>query len=423
MTRLLAAVALAAALLAPPAGAAPASTAADYEIRFWETRLDRDPADALPPSKLGAAYLQKARESGDFSYYLKAEKALEKALQRSPQHVATLASLAAAKAAQHRFREAIALAEQATVLQPDDAYSHGILGDALLEAGETERARGVYAKLLRLSPGLFSYSRMANLRSLEGDMPGAVQYLQKAVEAGRRNGMPKESLAWCYVQMGEMHWSSGDWKTAEKHYQSALAITPEGYLPLEHLAELRAAQGRHPEALRLYEKVIARAPHPDFYEAVGDIHAALGRPAEAKKWHGRAREAYLKAVEQGNIGYYRHLAHFYADIERNPKEAIRWAEKDLEVRKDAHAYDTLAWARYRAGDYPGAAEAMRKALALGAKDAELFFHAALIHTRLGKKPEARRQLQQSLAANPRAEHAPEARRLLRALKASTVTQR
>ena len=58
----------------------------DLEVDFWEKRQDRDPADYITPEKLGEAYLQKSRESGNLSFLMKAEKALKKSLAIKPRH-------------------------------------------------------------------------------------------------------------------------------------------------------------------------------------------------------------------------------------------------------------------------------------------------------------------------------------------------
>ncbi|HTE18615.1 MAG TPA: tetratricopeptide repeat protein [Armatimonadota bacterium] len=407
--------------VATPVGAAPSTV--DHEIRFWEARMPRDPDDYLTPTKLGAAYLQKARETGHFAYYLKAREVLQKALERKPDHYTAMASLAGAYAAEHRFNDAIRLAEKVVAGLPTEPYGYGILGDAYLEMGDVARAEAIYKKLVQMAPGLFSYSRMANLTHVKGDVDGAIALLKKAAEAGSRINAPAESVAWCHVNIGEMNFSSGRWAEAEKHYRQALKIMPGGYLAMEHLAELRAEQKRYPEALDLYRQVIAKAPHPDFYAAVADIHAELNRPAEAKQYRQKALAGYLAAVAEGNIGYYRHLANYYADTAKDPAEALKWARKDLEVRKDAHAYDTLAWAHYRAGNTAEALAAIKKALAPGTRDAELFYHAGLIFHRANQDALARTYLRRALETNPRFAEAADARRTLRTLGATSVRNR
>ncbi len=400
--------------LIAPISAAPGAKASkpDAELAFWSARIERDPADFLSPTRLGNLCLRKARETGDFALYRQAEAAASKALERNPDHFPAMITLASAYRAQHRFKDALPLAEAVVKAKPDSVDGYGELGDALLEMGEIKRAEAAYRKLLALKPGVAAYSRLANLTHLKGDVPGAIRYLGKAAADGKAIGVDPGAIAWCYTNMGEMNWSTGKWTEAERYYQQALKITPNGYLPLEHLAELRAAQGRHAEALKIYDRVIAVNPAPEFFEAKAGVLSTLGRMQQAKTLADRALAGYLEEVEAGNIGLYRHLSKFYAEVRPNPAEALKWAEKDLEVRKDVHAYDTQAWALYLSKRIPEAVAASRKAVALGTQDAAIFFHAGMIHRAAGHSAEARKWLTRALQTNPKMEEAGEVRRAL-----------
>jgi tetratricopeptide (TPR) repeat protein len=387
----------------------------DRQIRFWEARRDADPEDDISPTKLGTAYLLKARRGGDYSYYLKAEAALRRAVEINPRSYDARVSLAFALGAQHKFRDAIALAERAVKDRPGEPEAYGILGDAALETGDLGRAESAYATLEELAPGLFAFGRIANLRQAKGDGAGALAALARAIELGKARGAPEDEIARCQVAIGEIHWGHGRLDEAERHYRAALEITPEGYLPLEHLAELLAARKDHAEALRLYRKAIAAAPHPDFFEAVGAVYAAMGRPEEAESWRDRALAGYRAMVERGDIGYYRHLARFYCDVRPDHAEALKWARRDMEVRRDPLTYDTLAWAYDRNGQFAPAAEAIGKALASGTDDASILFHAGMIHLHNGDTEAARKSLRRALASNPRLAGADEARAALRRL--------
>ena len=74
--------------------------------------------------------------------------------------------------------------------------------------------------------------------------------------------------------------------------------------------------------------------------------------------------------------------------------------KDIELRQSCYAYDTLAWALYKNGDYPAAAEAMNKALASEVKDAHLYFHAGVIYARAGDFAKGKACAQKALEINP-----------------------
>ena len=73
-------------LLALPLGPAPAraETSPDQAIQREQYKLRRNSRDAGAYHRLGDAYVQKARETGDLSYLTLAEKALRRALEIAP---------------------------------------------------------------------------------------------------------------------------------------------------------------------------------------------------------------------------------------------------------------------------------------------------------------------------------------------------
>ncbi|MBI3941947.1 MAG: hypothetical protein HY326_02965, partial [Chloroflexi bacterium] len=69
-------------LLTPQAP--PGASSVDRSIDTLQARLRQVPADGRGYVQLGAAYLQKARETGDPTYYSKAEAVLTKGLELAP---------------------------------------------------------------------------------------------------------------------------------------------------------------------------------------------------------------------------------------------------------------------------------------------------------------------------------------------------
>lgn len=390
----------AALLLGRPGLADTATNATDLEIKFWEARVPRDESDHVAPTRLGLACLQKARESGDTAWLERAESALREALKRYPDHAPACAALAAALNSNHRFRESIPLAMKATQEQPSDPFPWGILGDARQELGDLAGAKAAYDKMAALDPGLFGHSRMAGWKWLNGDVKSALAEFTTALEQGRARGAPIENLAWCETQIGSLHFRAGRFSEAEAHYQSALSILPEFHLAQDHLAELRAARGQFDEAAKMFEQLAERTRRPEYLQAAGDVLIAARKPKEAKPWHDRALGAYTNAANAGNIHYLHHLSGFYADVREDGAEAEKWARRDLEVRQNIYAWDALAWALFRKGDYAAAAEAMSKALAHGTKDAHLLAHAGSIFVRANKIREGQAFMKQAGEVNP-----------------------
>ena len=251
-------------------------------------------------------------------------------------------------------------------------------------------------------PDPASESRLARLALVRGDNAEAKRRLTRAVRLAEALQPPApDVVAWSLVQSGQFAFSTGDWDSAEKQYQAALAASPRDWPAIDHLAELRAAQKRYAEAVEMYRSLIQRIPRPELMQALGDVCTAMANPDEARQWHAKALAGYLAACDAGSAHYFHHLAGFYCDSQPNPAEALKWAKKDLEVRQSVFAHEGLAWALYQAGQYKPAAEAMDKALGQGTKNSHLLYHAGLIYAGSGETVKARASLKQAAETNPR----------------------
>ncbi len=392
-------------------------TTPDQTILLYQRMLQRNPADVRAYYRLGDAYIQKARESGDITYINLAEQALRKALDIAPDHSGAARHLAYVLYSRHAFEEAAAQAAKAIELAPTDSHAYGILGDAYQEVGKYEQAKEAYEKMIQIQGDLYSYSRLSGLKSLKGDTKGTIEDLERAIQEGRTRGRPPESIAWVQWQLGSEHFGRGNLQKAEAQYREALKTYPNYYRALAGLAQVRVAQQSYQEAIDLYQQAIAIIPLPDYAAALGDVYTKVGRPGEAKKlYHLVEYIGYLNTLNK--VLYNRELAYFYADHDIKLEEALDLARKELEARHDIYAYDVLAWALYKNAQPRDALAAMREALKLGTQDARLFFHAGMIYHRLGESDKAREYLRRALSTNSHFHifYADEAERTLKTLE-------
>src|SRR6476646_9983404 len=72
-----------------------------------ELRATRDDVRSL--DALGLAYQQRARETGDPTYYTKSDEVLRRALRLTPRDLLATSGLGSLALSRHRFREALAL--------------------------------------------------------------------------------------------------------------------------------------------------------------------------------------------------------------------------------------------------------------------------------------------------------------------------
>ncbi len=392
---------LCALLLGSIIGCAIASTTAtDTSIRDYQHQLSQHPGDYRLYLKLGSAYMQKAREGGDATYYDEAERAFRRSLELKPEgNFQAHVYLAAVYQAKHQFSEAMIQAEQAVEIAPTDSYAYGLLGDAYLEVGHYAAAEAAYDTMLRLEPSLFSYSRVSRFEWLLGDPDAAADSLHRALAAGKQANLPQEHLAWAQSQLAGVYFSGGRLQDAETQYEASLTTYPGYHVALAGVADIQAARGHDPEAIRLYERALDTARAPHYAAALGDLYRKVGRMDDAERRYDQVEQIASRGALNAVL-FRRTLAYFYADHDRNVAQALELARLELEARRDIYAYDLLAWALYKDGRFEEALAAMTEALKLGTKDARLFFHAGMIHARLRHAEQSTAYLTRALETNP-----------------------
>jgi len=152
-----------------------------------------------PRALLGLAYQQRARETGDPTWYPRSERALRRAVRLAPENPAAVGGLGSLALARHRFREALALGRRALRLSPASARAYGVIGDARLELGHYEEAFRAFDTMARLKPSVGAYARVSYARELLGRPGGAIAAMRLALEAA--SDQP-EATAWTRVQLG-----------------------------------------------------------------------------------------------------------------------------------------------------------------------------------------------------------------------------
>ncbi len=411
----------------PAALLTPRPTGTDRMIRTMQARVARSPREAAGYSGLGAAFFQRARETGDVEDYQLAEQSLTKSLDLISADLsatAPLATMAEVCMGEHRFTDALTYAQKALSLGSGDISPFAIVGDAYADTGEYEKAAAAYSRLTAdgetAPPPRAAYvqeSRVAYLRFVSGDTEGAIQLMQSAITSGIEAQLPSENLAWLYFERGEFLFQAGNPDAANDSYLAALSIHPGDYRALAGLGKVQANQGRYPEAILLYQKAIAVVPMPIYVAELGDLYAKSGNGAEAKKQYQLVE--YIGLLGRINqVLHNRDLALFYADHDIKLTESLALAHKEFEVRHDVYTWDALAWALYKNGKYQDASEAMEHTLRLGTRDSLLLFHAGMIAARLGQNARAQQKLNLAIQINPRFHviYADEAKRQLALLE-------
>jgi len=351
-------------------------------VSSMTSRLQAHPGDGAAVVRLADALLRLQRVNNDARAVDEAETRVRTFLAAHPDHYEGQRMLAAVLLAQHRFGAAVKQANKAQALDPRDAWNYGAQGDGYLELGDYPRAFAAFDTMGRLQPGPPAYARVAYALELQGDLDGALEYMQRAADGTSPND--SEAQAWHFAQVGELWLLKGRLGDAKREFERAAATFPQHPYAHAGLARIKIVEGDLKGARLMFQSQLAQGPTADVAAIVGDLSAEMGDATTANQYYAMAeqieRSALTAAVRQPD-----RLARFLAERGRNAPEAVALAEEAATAKRDVMTLDTLAWAYFQAGRLADARRVSADALRLGTRDPRLLYHAAAIAAASGDR--------------------------------------
>lgn len=379
----------------PRPSTAAGSTTTLADIGTYYAAVKKDPEDLRSYLKLGYAYIQNIRETGDPSDYGRAAAAFDAVLKRDPRSVEALLGKGQLASGRHEFAEAKSLAEQVLVLSPRSDRALGLIADTQTELGLYDAAVASVQQMVNLSPDLSSYSRVSYQRELRGQIGPALDAMKQAFKAGANNVENREYIR---VLIGNLTWLQGDMDTAEKIYQASLAAYP-GYIWAQAgLARVHAARAEWDQAIALFEDNVSRLPLPEFVISLGEIQEAAGRTDDATRSYALVGQIQRLLAANG-VNTDLELALFTAS-HGDPVRAEELGRMAYGKQPNIKAADALAWALFKNGKLDEARRYADESLRLGTHEGQFWFHAGMIAKAQGDAEAARRYLRRALEVQP-----------------------
>ena len=366
-------------------------------------KIEINPSDIKSLLALTAQYIQEGRNTGNFNYYNEAAlKCINAVLEKDANNFEALTFKATILLSQHRFTDGLAIATKAQQLYPYNAYVYGLLVDGYVESGKYSEAIKAADKMISIRPDNRSYSRIAYLREIHGDIPGAIEAMKMAVDAGAPGD---ENTEWCRVQLGKLFEKIGKVKEAKMLYTIAADNRHNYPYALAGLARIAVEEKDYSKALDLYMSADSIIADHTFKEGIVEIYNLKGENEKAKAIVYEIL-SYMKKFsstgENKNSGQNEdhEMAHAYMGV-NNYEKALEYALQEYNRRpENIEVNETVAIVYYGKGEYAKAIPFIETALKTNCNNPELLCHAGLIYAKGGDKAKAKMFLHEALKKDP-----------------------
>jgi tetratricopeptide (TPR) repeat protein len=376
-------------------GFAAGNTAAEIAGLQGEIRAQPHSVKAL--DTLGLAYEQRVRETGDATYYTKAEGILREAIAIAPRDLIATAGLGSLALSRHRFRTALALGLRARRISPTTAGVYGVIGDAELELGRYRAAFRSFNHMAAIKPSVASYARVSYARELIGHIRAAERAMSLAASAAVGE---QEASSWTHAQLGLLYLGHAQPRRALAQLEAALTLDPTYYIALDGMAQVQVGLGRPRVALQYEQRAVDAVPLPQQVGLLGDLYRVNGNHVQASREYALIG-VIEKILAANGVKNDLDIALFDADHGIALRHALALARKGYVDRPSIFGDDTLGWVLARNGNCRQALAYSNRSLRLGTQDALKFFHRGWIAACLGNRAGAVSWYRHALALNPR----------------------
>ena len=371
------------------------SATTTQRIQALKAQVRERPSDPQGFTDLGRAYLTRFGETEDPAFYPQAQRAFETALKLNSNDPSAVAGMAQLQLSRHQFREGLALADRARLVNPATTGIDALITDAQVELGRYGAAAHTVQHYVNHRPELGSYARISYLRELHGDLPGAVQAMRLAASAA---GDRSADSAFATTLLGKLYADRGDYATAAATFRRVLMLKPGYPDAMLGLAAIEFAKGDAEAALERYRSVQRRVAAPDHAILLGEAEEAAGHEAAASKAYEAAGAAF-DAEDAAGANTATERTVFEAN-HGDPATAVELGRRAWGYSPSVRAADAYSWALSAAGQHAAALRFSMRAMQLGSRDPVFLYHAGVVALRAGRADRAHAFLARLVAGDP-----------------------
>ena len=352
-------------------------TFAHQEIDFWQKKYDAAPNQISYLSQLASNYNTLFEYTGNIKNLYKTEDLLTKSNEAYDySRVSTVRSLARNYISQHRFKEALVLANKALAIGEGKKETQKLLFDVQMELGNYPEA----VKNLNAIRDMNSFDyliRLAKWNDHKGDLETAITFMEKARDIAEKEDN-KTLKIWSYSNLGDFYGHAGRIQESYDSFLKTLALDPNYSYALKGIAWIVFSKERNAnEANRIIDAIATTHNTPDFYLLKSQIAEFKGDNVNEIK----NRNAYFSMMEKNNYGamYNKYNALIYADDKETASKALEIAKIEVAHRPTADSYDLLAWSYLNVGENKKALEIAQNHVVGKSFEPKVQYHLAMIY--------------------------------------------
>lgn len=323
----------------------PEKTSKYYEL--WNGKIKTDSVQMMALANVGGEYTRFFKNSGEIEQLKKAEKAFTKALEVANVNKASYArALARNYISQHRFKEALQLADIANAENQGKKETQSLYFDIHMELGNYDIAEKYLEELKNFSD--FGYLiRLAKWNDYKGNLGTTILMMEKAM-AKAESANNKSLKLWSYTNIADYYGHAGRLKDSYKHYLKALQLDPNNAYAKKGIAWIVFSHEKNgEEALRILDAVTTSYNAPDYYLLKAEIASFMGNSG---LYHENMKLFYTasKDLAYGDM-YNNYHFNYFLDYDVHMDKALDLAKTEVENRATPESYAMLALAYLKIG--------------------------------------------------------------------------
>ncbi|NDV43885.1 tetratricopeptide repeat protein [Flagellimonas sediminis] len=350
-------------------------------FELWNNKIKPDSLQVLSLVNVSGEYDRYFKGTGNIEFLKKAERSLKKAVEFAAVGKAGyLRALARNYISQHRFREALDLAQEARSFGSGVNATQSLLFDVEMELGNYDVAKQYLDSIQNMSD--FGYLiRVAKWNDHKGDLDTAIRFMEKAkqkAESSKNRGL----LSWSYSNLADYYGHAGRIEESYGLYLKTLALDPYSAHAKKGIAWIVYSHERNGnEALRILDSIINKNKSPEYYLLKAEVASFMGDDMAQVQ----ALDDFYKLVRNKKYGdmYNAYNVDFYLNLDFNEK-ALALAQKEVKNRPTPESYGWLAYSLLKKGEKKKALELVEGHIANATFEPTILFRAAEIYKANGK---------------------------------------